>query len=299
MQAWFGKKIKELRSSLQKFDFSKGCQRCAYFILNNMEKTSVINLQEEMGFDKDVGKVFPSQLIFQLHNTCNYECIMCSGEYSSSIRKNRDNLPAKHNVYDKKFADSMITFIKHARVIEFIGGEPFLVSVNYELLNHIVTHNPNCRVAFVTNGSVYNSKIEKILKQLPNVDVCVSIDSINPDTYALIRKNGSLKNVLNNIANFQKICSVGSIAVCPIIQNIYEMHDIINYCKSINVDLWINTVEGSLGSRDVKRCSSVPEFRLQRLSTDEKQRVKKYLLSQTHPDKYQQKLKSLIEFIDL
>ena len=35
---------------------------------------------------------YPSVLEFELINTCNLECVMCTGEYSSLIRAKREKL---------------------------------------------------------------------------------------------------------------------------------------------------------------------------------------------------------------
>ena len=315
IDAWFGDKIKGLRESLMNFEFSKGCQICENFILNNSEDISVIALQEELGLGKDVDKPFPSQLIFQLHNTCNLECIMCGGRYSSSIRKNRDGLPAFSNVYDKNFLQDILIFIKNARIIEFIGGEPFLIPIYYDLMELIAENNPSCKVDIISNGTIYNIRTEQILKKLLNVEVHVSLDSINEKTYSFIRRNSDLNTVLSNIEKFKNINKMGSIAICPMIQNIYEMHDIINFCKKNSISIWFNTVESTLGlvmyediyenghskrpkdSNPSKNCTKIPEFRLRFLSKEEKFNIIKYLSKEKHSKEYQKKLNSLIEYI--
>jgi MoaA/NifB/PqqE/SkfB family radical SAM enzyme len=48
---------------------------------------------------------YPSMLELELNNTCNLECVMCIGELSSSIRKNREKLPAIRSPYDEAFVE--------------------------------------------------------------------------------------------------------------------------------------------------------------------------------------------------
>ncbi len=50
---------------------------------------------------------------FEFENTCNLECIMCSGELSSSIRKNIEHLEPFENKYNANFLEQLKSYWKN------------------------------------------------------------------------------------------------------------------------------------------------------------------------------------------
>jgi MoaA/NifB/PqqE/SkfB family radical SAM enzyme len=311
--AWCGEKIKQLRNHLSRFDFSHGCQGCAFHILAGNGSNSILRQYENSM--PLVGDVYPTRLIFQLHNTCNYECIMCSGEYSSSILKNRDGLRPCRSVYGDTFVEDITEFLAHARMIEFLGGEPFLDPTNHKLWKIIAKSNPDAQVNIITNGSIYNKKIQQILEELPNCTLHVSLDSIDPKTYAYIRRNGNLDNVIKNIITFNNQKKLGSISVCPMIQNVYELPEIVNFCNTLGVGLRLHNTTGLISGSDNtysglyengQACNKniveykeefIKEFRLNTLPLKERLKIKYFLLQKKYPDKYKTTIYSFINFL--
>src|SRR5690606_7989241 len=123
-EIWNGKNAQLLREYMQHNDLSFGCQHCKYFF----DKGKFSNLKP-LVFDKysDIKNIhFPQVMEFEMSNVCNYECQMCSGEVSSLIRKNRDNLPPIDVPYDSEFVKQLDPYIPHLKEAKFFGGEPFL-----------------------------------------------------------------------------------------------------------------------------------------------------------------------------
>ena len=58
---------------------------------------------------------------------------MCGGKWSSAIRKNREGLPPLKNHYDKDFVKQIREFLPFLREARFIGGEPFLINLYYDI----------------------------------------------------------------------------------------------------------------------------------------------------------------------
>jgi MoaA/NifB/PqqE/SkfB family radical SAM enzyme len=192
-------------------------------------------------------KYYPTMFTFQLSDVCNYECIMCGGAFSSSIRKNREQRPAFKALYDDNFVDQLREFIPHLKKIYFVGGEPLMTSINYKIMDLIVELNPNIQIYITTNGSVINTRIKQLIDKLPNLRFIVSIDSLTPTTYSLIRKNGNLDIVMQNLEYLLSIKRLQVLAVCPMIQNVYELPSILEWCNERNVDCWLQVVEFPLG----------------------------------------------------
>jgi sulfatase maturation enzyme AslB (radical SAM superfamily) len=69
-----------------------------------------------------------------------------------------------------------------AKSIIFRGGEPFLSSTNFYVLEQLLKHgNSDCFISFVTNGSVSLTDYQKnLIAQFKNKNFCFSIDGVGP-----------------------------------------------------------------------------------------------------------------------
>jgi MoaA/NifB/PqqE/SkfB family radical SAM enzyme len=251
-EIWYGEKIKELRAALNNFDFSKGCELCF-----NRIKEGALQNSRLKGYDVQLDtNIMPVMMEIEISTICNYECIMCGGKWSSSIRKNREKLPPLPTPYDEKFVDDIRPYARTLKYIKLLGGEPFAAPVYYKIIDMLYEVNKDIDIVITTNGSIFNDRIKNILKRGQRIDLCLSIDSLNSETYKFIRKNGDLENVLSNveiIKDIEKEIHHGilkAIAFCPMIQNWREIPDIIQYCKQNNgLMLCLNHVTGPLGGR--------------------------------------------------
>jgi sulfatase maturation enzyme AslB (radical SAM superfamily) len=187
---------------------------------------------EEFATDK-VG-IFPRILELELSNTCNLQCVMCSGRVSSSIRKHREKLPPIVSPYDEAFVDQLKEFIPHLKKICFYGGEPFLIDIYYKILDIVIKINPSIRIYAVTNGTIFNQKIANLLKSVP-FNLLVSIDSLKPDLFSQIRVGAKLNEVIENFKKFQNLTNGNtSISHTPMRLNWTETPDIIKFCNQHN-----------------------------------------------------------------
>ncbi len=187
---------------------------------------------------------YPSMLDFSIHNTCNLECVMCYGEFSSSIRLNREKLPAIPMVYDAGFVRQLEEFIPHASQFVFAGGEPFLIEIYYDIWEQINRLNPT-DVHIVTNGTILNKRVRKIL-QNGKYHITHSLESLNAQSYNSIRRNADLDRVMENMEYFQNYCRVRgteyAINLCPIQQNWREVPEFVKFCNEKEIKLYILTV---------------------------------------------------------
>ncbi len=237
-----GSKRKELQQALKNQDFSYGCKHCY-----NQIKTGNYEGVEARLYDglKSNKKWYPSEMIFELDNTCNLECIMCEGRFSSAIMKNREHKPHKPGPYNEKFVDQLKPYLSKLEVAKFMGGEPFLINIHYKIWDAILEINPRCIINLQTNGTVFNDKIESLLNR-GHFQIGVSIDSLQKDTFETIRKNAIFEKVM---ANLDKFIAAGkksghhiNISTCPMQQNRYEIPSILRFCNDKNVFIYFNTV---------------------------------------------------------
>lgn len=250
-EAWASRRLVQLRNNLQNLNFNNGCQLCAKQLQTGNYSNSLLSKKDEIAYDESQNYTYPRVMEFELHNACNYECIMCGGKWSSLIRKNREGLAPLAMRYDSKFVDQLEEFIPHLFITNFLGGEPFIIPLYYEIWNRIAKINNNVKINITTNGSILNEKVKRLLSCTKNVNIICSLDSLNSKTYSYIRRNGSLETVLNNLSYFLKCGALKGITFNPMIQNWHNIPSIISYCKKHHLQLYFNTVTEHLGG-DIK-----------------------------------------------
>lgn len=241
IEIWNNTKNKDLRAALNNNDFSKGCFKCK----NAIEAK---NFSAVGALDYDLlplNEKYPTMLEFVLSNDCNFECIMCSSKFSSAIqRKEKTNFDYK-SPYDDNFVEQLEELIPHLVNAKFLGGEPFMIPIYHKIWKKIVELNPKCMIFVQTNGSILNDYIKNLINS-GNFIISASIDSINPSTYELIRKNSKLEEVLQNVTYFANHSKEHNyhfgISVCPLQQNWNEIPEIIEWGNNINADIYFNTV---------------------------------------------------------
>jgi MoaA/NifB/PqqE/SkfB family radical SAM enzyme len=243
--AWNNPERDSFIQKLSRLEFPKGCEKCRFQVVTNNINNALFT---KFDVYEPVLSDMPINMEFEFGNICNFECIMCGGKWSSSIRKNREKLPPIISPYDDNFVNELVPFIKHLRLANFLGGEPFLTSLYYKIWDKIFEHNPSCAVYVTTNGSILSPKVREYLTK-SNMRVVVSLDSLQRDTYELIRKNGNFNLVIKNVFEFLAMKRLSTIAFCPLIQNVLELPAIAKFCIDNGIALYINTVTKPLGGR--------------------------------------------------
>ncbi len=245
---WYGDRLKDLRAALARKDFQYGCYYCASTLAAKNFESSMLNHYDHLA-DKADNQNYPVIFEFELSNICNYECIMCCGRSSSMIRKNREGLPPIKPVYDKKFVEQVAEFLPHLQKMNFLGGEPFLIPVYYDIWEKAVKLNPKIELVVTSNGSTLPIRAKELMSKLENFRVVLSIDSLQKKTYELIRKNGRFENVQKNLKYFIENNKLSTIAVSPMLQNWQDIPEIVNFCQDNNIDLHFNIVRNYLGGK--------------------------------------------------
>ncbi len=235
---WHSKERKQLAKFLKNHNFGAGCYTCKDHIYNRL--FNLANCKKYDYLNKDTHQ-FPQQMEFQLDNTCNMACMVCSGEYSSIIRKTREKLPPMASPYDEQFVEELKAFIPMLEFANFSGGEPFLNKLNFSIWEAIKNINPEINIAISTNGSIWNDKIEKLFDNL-NVYFDISIDSLDPEIYNKNRISADFQTVFQNterimaLARSRKNMSVSvKFLIMPL--NIKSIPGLFNYYNDRNIVL--------------------------------------------------------------
>jgi len=255
-EIWNGDKIKELRKYISEGNLSGGCSACEEVINSGNFEGSKARYFDEYAekqssvwyknlFFSNKKELTPKVLEFEISNSCNLECSMCNGYFSSAIRKNREKLPALKNPYDEKFVGQVSEFLPNLSDAKFLGGEPFLIDLYYKIWDKIIENNTNIRVHITTNGTILNTKVKNYLDKL-NAGIVLSIETLNKERFETIRKNASYEIVLKNIEYFKdyakKKKTYFALAVCPIQQNWMDIPELVEFCNRNEITIHFNIV---------------------------------------------------------
>ncbi len=239
-EIWQGAAVAQLRAALNKFDFSMGCQGCLTQIECKNYAAAKATPYDSLHLN-DNG--LPSDMQFELINTCNLECVMCSGEFSSLIREKREKLPKIAAVYDDAFVQQLIPFIPHLKQAQFYGGEPFLIPLYFTIWELMQRINPAINIRVQTNATLLNSRLKAILEQ-GRFTINVSLDAADKATYESIRVNADFDVVMHNLqwfANYaaQRGLNFG-ISACAMQNNVHQLPDLAKLCNSLQASLYIH-----------------------------------------------------------
>lgn len=240
-EIWFGARYDSIREQIKHKDLGSQCATCKFNIEHGNYVSVLANAYDVVPVSK-----YPTMMEFELGNTCNLECVMCKGELSSSIRKNREKLPPVKSPYNDAYVEQLKEFIPHLKEARFNGGEPFLININFHIWEEMLALNPAIKITIATNGSVLNYKVKDVLER-GKFFINLSLDGFSKESYEEIRVNGKFERVMENLLYFHDYCKRKGTILCimtnPMRQNWWEMPQFVDYCNELNIPLWFNTVE--------------------------------------------------------
>ena len=254
MDIWNGEELKKLRDEMDKFSFELGCQQCSLMLDSANYKTLKIKHYDtedstlSEGFDDSYRKLkYPYRLDFELSNKCNLECIMCTGVYSSSIRKNRENREPLPEIYETdEFFEELKPFLLNAKRINFFGGEPFLIGTYYKIFDFLLEQKSQTLCYIQTNGTIYNDKIGRYLENL-NINLSVSLDAATKEIYEKIRRNAQYDRVISNIEKFREALDKNNkqFFISPIVctENLFDLKNILDLANKYKAKLYFHHLE--------------------------------------------------------
>jgi radical SAM protein with 4Fe4S-binding SPASM domain len=233
-EIWESNNRKALEKEFDKGEFGNGCAAC-----KTSYNKGLFNIADykKYNFLSNQTSNYPVQFEFQISNKCNMECLVCSGEYSSGIRKNREHFPPLINPYNNIFVKEINEFLPKLKYAGFTGGEPFLNQLYFDIWKNIKYINPEIKIAISSNGSIWNKEIDTVLDGL-NVSYTISFDSLAPDIYSKIRIKGNHDKVLNNILEIAKINKERlTIKFLVMPMNLLGIPELFQYFNNINISL--------------------------------------------------------------
>jgi sulfatase maturation enzyme AslB (radical SAM superfamily) len=140
-------------------------------------------------------------------NECNLACKMCHPRASSKIAQQHvkwgilETTPTNWTtdpVQWQQFIDS-VDSTKEIHRIHVMGGEPMINKRYVEFVRHLVDQGrTNIGMSFVSNGTIVNHELIKLLKNFKKVDIEISLESINDNNH-YIRQGSNTVQVIDSI----------------------------------------------------------------------------------------------------
>ena len=193
------------------------------------------------GFTGRLTEYFPSQILVDVAESCNLECVHCPHvDFKRSEHYAGRKLDVELN---RKLVDEVRTHGKG--LTEYIryasNGEPLIHPRIFEMLTY-AAQNSGTKVTLTTNGVLLDPvRIQKLIDSGTDV-VDISIDAFSNETYAKVRVKGDLDvtrtNVLNLIAAVKEQGSSLKVVVSyvELPQNMHETDRFEEFWKSHGAD---------------------------------------------------------------
>jgi MoaA/NifB/PqqE/SkfB family radical SAM enzyme len=242
-EIWHGAGVAALRAALEDYQFGKGCEFCRFQTAEGQYGNAAMLRFDRFPIQRE--QMWPLQMEFSISNSCNLECIMCRGQWSSAIRAHREKLPPLPRVYPNEFFDDLRNYLPHVRRLRFLGGEPFLVPDYYRIWSELINSGLSVPCHVTTNGTQFNARIERILGQLP-FSFAVSVDGATRQTMESIRVNASFDEVMANARRFREYALATrtdfALTYCLMRQNWHEFAEFCELGDTWDCAVAVNTV---------------------------------------------------------
>lgn len=256
--SWFKGEFENIRKHVADYDLDYACRFCKPIFASHNFGSLLPNKYESYGIST---QAYPKIMEFELSNRCNLECIMCDGNLSSAIRKNREKKPPLPDHYNQDFVEELKEFIPHLQMAEFTGGDPFLIPMYYDIWKLINSMNPKCQVLITTNANTMNNRIETMLQTYNNLHFNISIDSLNKEHYEQIRRGANFDDVIRNTKRFISYChqhnTSCNLLVCPLTINSRDFQGLIEFANKQDICVYFHTV---IKPRELSLKHQSPEY---------------------------------------
>jgi organic radical activating enzyme len=240
-EIWHSAEAEALRRAIDKGDFSLGCNLC-----HDAITAQNYGAVQSLFYDALTPQPnWPVRLDFETSNKCNLECVMCSGVFSSAIRRNREKLPPLPEIYDEAFMEQLDAFLPNIQKANFLGGEPFMIDMYLEIWERLMEVNPKAAIFVQTNGTILTDRVRRILKRLP-MSIGVSLDSAVPATFESIRIGAKFDKVRAHILEMKELIRPNggkfTLSMCVMKQTWQEIPEFLAFAAEQQAEVYYNTV---------------------------------------------------------
>ncbi|MGE0174162.1 MAG: SPASM domain-containing protein [Oligoflexales bacterium] len=226
LEIWNGDRIKKLRREFLSGQV-KTCKKQIAHIACNERFARFADIIERNEHQSSA----PRRLDLRLNSQCNLSCVMC------------DVWTGDNKQYDEAnfWTEGPSTLFPHLLEVDLLGGEPFIQRDTYRLIEQVTAVNPGCQWSFVTNGHYqFCGRIRRYLDLINIRTFQVSVDSLDSNTYAAIRRKGNLETVKTFISDLVAYRSARAaedrdfglvFSMCVLKRNWDEIPNFLRFCR--------------------------------------------------------------------
>lgn len=216
-----------------------------------------------------------SHLDLRFGNSCNLKCISCWSGSSSSIaeeaiqmhKKGEYRVHPNSNLENFNWASEFILNkidLSEVKEIYLTGGEPMMVKRLPEFLQKL---DKNIRLRFNTNCTIWNPKIEKLLREFKSVSMALSLDAVDR-RIDYIRYGSDWTSVEENVKKYADFCNVDitptiSVLNASFVETIKEYAEKNNFGYYENILInpqWLNCKNAPLELKKSFTSSSIKQW---------------------------------------
>lgn len=239
----------------------RGCHRCwmeeisgkdSKRIRDNKKYQNLIN--EAVIFDEPK----PRYLDLKLGNICNLKCRICGPQYSSrwiSEQKRYDKLDGIVKDYERldwpeksdKFWETVESLIPNLEHLDFTGGEPFMISQHFDLLEKIIASGRANKVSLHYNSNGTQLPMNALKNIWPNfkyVDVHFSIDGYEKH-FEYQRHPAKWKDALATMSVFKEYQKPNfDIKICHTVNifNVFYLPEFLDWATQFGMNVYLNNL---------------------------------------------------------
>lgn len=247
---WRGQQVQMMRQALERMQFAPGCGACERQTANGWIANPSMRGFDRFAVPEPVPE-WPQRMEFSISNACNLECVMCNGNFSSSIRARREHRPPLQMMYPPAFFEALRKYLPHLVRAKFLGGEPFLVKEYYNIWDMMIADGIMTEIHVTTNGTQYNAKVERVINALC-FSIAISLDGATKKTVESIRMNADYDEQIRNLKHFREYTLARktnlSLTFCFMRQNWFEFGDYCLFAEEWGCNVGVNTVTNPPGN---------------------------------------------------
>lgn len=198
-ETYNSKTAQEFRKSFLKGEYPEGCSNCSLHFQNTNQISDFQKMYNKYSRDVSITPVIENQkptfVDILVSNNCNFSCIGCGSNLSSTWAKNytdveqvinqdiRDIVPSKEwNVDIDPIIEYILEHSKTIKTIHLNGGEPFMQSQFFKLFDALIDNKltETIEINTHTNGSVQTYKgkdlVNDYFSKFKKVSIIMSFD---------------------------------------------------------------------------------------------------------------------------